>query len=56
MNLWGKKDKEKDDTCRSCRGSGNCDFCSGTGSWAGKPCTYCGGTGNCSSCGGTGKK
>src|SRR5262249_50669267 len=40
--------------CRSCAGSGDCDYCD-DGEVAGEECLDCNGTGRCPVCGGSGQ-
>jgi hypothetical protein len=40
--------------CRSCAGSGECDYCD-DGELDGEECLDCNGTARCSACGGTGQ-
>lgn len=43
--------------CNTCKGSGACKSCGGTGrSSTGRMCTLCDGTGNCPHCGGVGQR
>ena len=43
-------------TCVSCKGSGRCNWCKGSGYVGGKKCTWCHGNGICSICNGKGYK
>jgi molecular chaperone DnaJ len=62
MKKFSKKKEDEPKPCGSCRGSGACTSCGGTGEiylgpgtfYQDTTCTSCRGTGNCSSCNGTG--
>ena len=42
--------------CETCKNTGKCFPCEGTGSFGGEECGACRGTGECNDCGGTGEK
>lgn len=56
-----RSQRSQTEWCPRCHGTGECDWCGGTGEDPGPksrgwPCYFCNATGDCPECGGSGRK